>query len=395
MTGPMLRERIPGQHARVSFLELFFDLVFVFAVTQISHALLKDLTWAGALRAALLMFAVWWAWIYTAWITNWLNPENTAVRAMMFVLMALGLVMSTSLPDAFDGRAPIFAAAYVASHVGRTAFMIWAVRRDAPLKRNFQRVIAWKLTSAVFWFAGAGADSGVRLAFWGAALAIEYAAPAAGFWVPGLGRTPTRDWTVEGGHMAERCGLFIIICLGESILVTGATFAGLPWTPQVLAAFAAAFGGAVALWWIYFSIHADAARDAISASDDPGRIARLAYTYAHIPMIAGVITAAAGDELVLAHPTGPVGPATAWVLIGGPALFLLGALWFKYAVFGVIARARTTGLLLLVIPTAATPWTTPLGLSVMTTGVLTLVGAWEAWASLRAAARPAVSPSTA
>ncbi|MET0271497.1 MAG: low temperature requirement protein A, partial [Phenylobacterium sp.] len=330
-----------------------------------------------------LMLAVWWAWIYTTWITNWLDPEHPLVRAMLFALMAAGLVLSTSLTDAFDGRALPFAAAYVSIQVGRTLFMLWACRHEAPLCRNFQRVLAWLATSGVVWIAGAFAEGTARFALWGLALGIEYISPAVAFWTPGLGRTPTHDWNVEGGHMAERCGLFIIICLGESILVTGATFAELAWSPSVVAAFATAFVGSVALWWIYFSAHADMASHAISESADPGRIARVSYTYAHIPLVAGIIVTAAGDELVLAHPSGLLSPAIAWVLVGGPALFLAGALWFKWSVFRVIARPRATGLLLLLGTGALTPWLTPLGLSAAVTGVLVLVGAWETWIRFR------------
>lgn len=389
MSGPILRERVRGHHARVTFVELFFDVVFVFAITQISHALLEHLTWAGALQSGFTLLAVWWAWIYTAWITNWLEPEHPAVRAMMFALMALGLVLSTSLPEAFDGRALPFAAAYVAIQLGRTLFMLWAARNDPALRHNFQRVSAWFVTSAPFWIGGALAPEPLRVPFWVAAFGIDCLGPAMAFWTPGLGRTDTTEWTVEGGHMAERCGLFIIICLGESVLVTGATFAGLAWTPEVVAAFAVAFTGTLAMWWIYFSAHAGAASEAIRMSDDPGRIARLAYTYAHIPLVAGVIVAAAGDELVLAHPSGHVEAATAAVLLGGPALFLAGAIWFKHAVFGVISPSRATGLVLLGLLAPLAPRLSPLGLAAAAAGVLVIVAGWETWLRIRTGERPA------
>jgi low temperature requirement protein LtrA len=306
---------------------------------------------------------------------------------MLFVLMGLGLVLSTALAHAFDGRALPFAAAYASIQVGRTLFMLWASRGQRTLVRNFQRVLAWLGTSAVFWIAGGLAEGSMRAALWGLALAIEYVSPAAAFWTPGLGRTPTAEWNVEGGHIAERCGLFIIICLGESVLVTGATFAQLAWTPAVIGAFATAFAGSLAMWWIYFSSHADAASHAMSESGDPGRIARVAYTYAHIPMVAGIIVTAAGDELVLAHPGGHISAVAAWVLVGGPALFLIGGLLFKYSVFGVVSLPRATGLGLLAVATAASPWATPLSLSAGVTAVLALVGGWETWSHLRRTAQ--------
>jgi low temperature requirement protein LtrA len=374
MTRPMLRERVHGHHARVTNVELFFDLVFVFAITQLSHSLLAHLNLEGAIHAAVLMMAVWWVWVFTAWITNWLDPDHRNVRAMLFVLMAVGLVMSSSVPDAFGARAVPFAMAYAAMQVGRTLFMCWA--GDAPLRLNFTRIAAWMGTAGVFWITGAFLPD-LRLALWVIALAIEYAGPAAGFWTPGLGRATTADWTVEGAHLAERCGLFIIICLGESVLVTGATFAQHPWEPGLIGAFFAALAGSIAMWWIYFNAHAEAAAHAIAESDDPGRIARIAYTYAHIPIVAGIIVTAAGDELALAHPLGHVAPQTAWLILGGPALFLLGGAWFKFAVFRTISPPRTSGLVLLGLAAVAAPHLTPLALSALATAALIAVASWE------------------
>ena len=297
MTSPerragLLRARGAHEHARVTNVELFFDLVFVFAVTQLSHSLLKNLTPLGAARTALLFLAVWWVWIYTSWVTNWLDPERTPVRLLLFALMLAGLVLSTSIPQAFDAKGLAFALAYVFMQVGRSLFMVWALGNSSPGNvRNFQRITAWLALAGVFWIAGAFAEGGVRLGLWGAALAVEYVSPAVGFWTPGLGRSTTDDWDVEGGHLAERCSLFIIIALGESLLVTGATFEGLPWTAPTVAAFAVAFVGSVAMWWIYFDTGAERGVRRITTSDDPGRLARLIYTYVHLLVVGGVIVA--------------------------------------------------------------------------------------------------------
>jgi len=394
MPGSLLRRRVQGHHAQVTHLELFFDLVFVFAITQISHGLLRQLTPAGALQAAFLLMAVWWAWIYTAWVTNWLDPERPVVRSMIFALMAIGLVMSTSLGDAFDKRAAPFAAAYVAMQFGRTLFMVWAVRGDPSLERNFQRLAVWFGVTGILWMSGALAGGELRFALWAVALGLEYISPAAGFWVPGMGRTATGEWTVEGSHLAERCGLFVIICLGESILITGATFAGLAWTAPVVAGFACALAATIAMWWIYFSAHADAASEAISASADPGRIARLAYTYIHILVVAGIVLCAAGDDLVLAHLDGGMTGSIAAVLIGGPFLFLVGALLFKFSIFGVILPSRAGGLIMLLALVPMAQFTTPLGLSALTSAVLVAVCVWETALRLRGALPAAQHPST-
>jgi len=226
--GSLLRERVAGEEARVGFAELFFDLVFVFAVTQLSHFLLHHFTPLGAVETVLLLIAVWWVWIYTSWVTNWLDPGKTAVRLMLFVLMIAGLVLSTSIPEAFEGRGLAFALSYTFMQVGRSAFTAWVLKDIRPANhRNFQRITAWFVVSAALWIAGGLVGSELRLALWTGAIAFEFAGPASGFFVPGLGRSQTTDWDISGAHMAERCGLFIIIALGESILVTGATFAEL------------------------------------------------------------------------------------------------------------------------------------------------------------------------
>jgi len=377
MTRHMLRERVRGQHARVTTLELFFDLVFVFAVTQLSHSLLAHLTLFGAIQVALLMLAVWWAWIYTTWSTNWLDPDHPTVRTVLFVLMALGLMMSTSVPEAFGERAVPFAVAYAALQTGRTLFLVWATRPDAGLSRNFVRVACWFAVSGALWIAGALGPSEARLTLWAAALAVEYLAAAVGFWTPGLGRSDTAEWTVEGAHIAERCGLFIIICLGESILVTGATFSQHAWDGPTVGAAVAALGAAIAMWWIYFNAHADAAAYAIAESEDPGRIARIAYTYAHMPLVAGIIVTAAGDELVLAHPSGHVETAAIGLILGGPALFLAGGVWFKWSVFRKISPPRASGLVMLGAMVLAAPYLTPLTLSAAATAILVAIAAWE------------------
>ena len=374
----LLRERRTGEHARVGFVELFFDLVFVFAITQVSHALLAHLTPMGALQAAMMLAAVWWAWIYTSWVTNWLDPERAPVQIALFVLMGVGLVMSAALPHAFDHSGLAFALAFAAIQVGRTLFMLWAARSDTMLVRNFQRILVWLVVSASFWITGGLVTPEHRLWFWLAALAIEYVSPAVYFYVPGLGRARTEDWTIEGSHMAERVGLFIIICLGETLLVSGATFAGLDWrSAPVWIAFVSAILSTVAMWQLYFGQAHEAASHAIMQSSDPGRMARRAFTYSPILVIAGVIMVAVSDELVLAHPGGHVSTAAALTLLGGPALFLLGTAVATWAIWRTVAWTRLAGCVVLAAGWPALPWVTPLILSVASTAVLLVVGAWE------------------
>src|SRR5262245_45320063 len=224
-TNPsLLRDRKGHESGRVAMVELFFDLVFVFAVTQCSHFLLGHLTETGARELALMMLAMWWVWIYTSWVTNWLDPERMPVRIALFVLMLAGLLFSVSIPEAFEERGLVFASAYVFMQLGRTLFFLWASRGASHLTRNFQRISVWFLISGAFWIAGGLADPHARYTWWLVALLIEFFAPLVYFWCPGLGRSRTEEWDIDGNHLSERCALFVIIALGESLLVTGATF---------------------------------------------------------------------------------------------------------------------------------------------------------------------------
>ena len=373
----LFRERHGGHGAEVTPLELFFDLVFVIAVTQVSHALLEHLTWSGALEAAILLSMIWTAWIYTTWIANWLDPQHPLVRIVLLVLMGIGIVMSASLPEAFGERGLVFAAAYVTFQLFRSLLMLWAVRENPALFRNFQRVTVWLTTAGILWIAGGLAEPETRVIIWLIALAVEYLGPAVTFFVPGLGRSDTRDWNIDGAHIAERAGLFVLIALGESILVTGMAFANSVWSVPVIAAMAVSLIGSTAMWWIYFDRAASAAAGTIAASDDPGRIARVAYTYVPLLLIAGIVVVAVGDELVLHHPEGHADLATALVVLGGPAIYLLGAALFKLSVFGVWSPTRFGGVVVLLAMVPLAAMVSPLILSALSTGVLVLVALVE------------------
>jgi low temperature requirement protein LtrA len=253
--------------------------------------------------------------------------------------------------------------------------------RSDPLSRNFQRIFFWLLASGVLWIIGALLEGEARYVLWALALAVEYAGPVVGFYTPGLGRSTTETWrTVEGGHGAERCQLFVIIALGESILVTGTTFGEIETSVATVAAFVVAFLGSVALWWIYFARAAEAAREVFASSEDPGRIARSAYTYFHLPMIAGIIAVAAADEFTVAHPTDRGTAASVALTVGGNALFLVGHAFFKWAVFGMLAWSRVVAVaaLIVLIPVGfALP---TLALSSAAVLIVVALAAWDALA---------------
>ena len=170
----MLRVREPGEHSRVTSFELFFDLIFVFAVTQISHLLVGHFTGEGLLHAGMLLLAVWWVWMYTCWFTNWVDPDKPSTRLMLFVLMLSGLLLSASIPNAFGHEALLFAIAYVFSQVSRSAFVLWATRIHDRLNfLNFQRIIGWQMFAGVFWIAGGCMPGATRVILWIAALTID------------------------------------------------------------------------------------------------------------------------------------------------------------------------------------------------------------------------------
>ncbi len=376
--GALFRPIVPNQHSRVTYAELFFDLVFVFAVTQISHTLLGRFTPLGAVQTTLLFLAVWWVWVYTSWITNWLNPERTPVRLLLFLLMLGGLVLSTSIPKAFESRGLWFAIAYAAMQVGKTVFLLVSTPRTrSPARMNAVRITTWLSVSSLFWIAGGLAEGHSRLALWVAALTIEYISPAARFWIPKYGASSIEDWVIEGGHMAERCAGFIIIALGESIVVTGATFADLAWTVETVTAFMSAFAGALAMWWIYFHKGAGAGSELISRSREPGRLARLAYTYLHMPIVAGIILAAVANDLVLTHPADHSDPRTVLSAIGGPMLFLVGTILFKHTIRGFLQLSHGAGIIALAILGYFASDLSPLMLSILTSAIMIVVAVWE------------------
>jgi len=370
--------------------ELFFDLVFVFAVTQCSHFLLGHLTEAGVRELSVMLLAMWWVWIYTSWVTNWLDPERMPVRICLFVLMLAGLLFSVSIPQAFAERGLVFAGAYVFMQVGRTLFFLWAARGAPHLTRTFQRITVWFVVSGALWIAGGFAEPQARYGWWLAALLIEFVAPLVYMWVPGLGRSHTQEWDVDGNHLSERCALFVIIALGESLLVTGATFAELQWNATNIAAFATAVLGSIAIWWIYFDTGAERARHRIAHSSDPGRQARAGYTYMHAFIVGGIIVCAAGDELVLMHPDHATDPGITAIL-GGPALYLMGSALFKWVMNDRRAPpfSHLIGLALLGLLAwpAYAHMLSALLIGAATTAVLIVVAVWEFLALRRAPRR--------
>jgi low temperature requirement protein LtrA len=345
-----------GEHStEAQPIELFFDLVYVLAVTQLTHHLVTHLSARGALQTLSLLIAVWAAWINTIWVTNYFDVGARPVRLALLGLMFASLIMSAFLPDAYSGRGFTVALAFVTIVCAGSGLAAIAFGPDDHLRAPLERVLIWWVGLSLIWLAGGLVDGNGRLAIWLVAGGLMLVVIWFGFPVPGLGRSQTTDYTIAGAHLAERCSLFIIIALGESILVTGAGFGDLPSTTNTVVAFVVAFVGSAALWWIYFDRAEEAALEKIAESDDPGRLGVIAYTYCHIPMVAGIIVAAAADELTIAHPGEDATATTAALILGGPALYLIGNALFKRAIWEYVPRTRliAIGALVALIPVTA------------------------------------------
>jgi low temperature requirement protein LtrA len=379
----LLRPRAGAQ--RVTNVELFFDLVYVFAVTQISHFLLDHPTPAGALKAGLLLAMVWLVWAYTTWVTNWLDPDRIAVRLLLLAAAGGSLVMSAALPDAFSSRGLAVGAAYAGMQIGRSAFAVAALRGQ-PLQRNFQRILAWCVLSGALALAG-GLRSAARPELWIGAVAVDLLGGALGFYTPGIGRSTTQDWTIEGGHFAERCQAFVLIALGESIVETGATLSGLAHIGGAqIGAFVVALATTAGLWWLYFDRSAGDAARVIAGSQDPGRLGRSAYHFIHPVMVAGIIVTAAADEQTLAHPAATT-QAAAWMILGGVALFLAGHAAFKAVIWHRASWPRIAAICLVALLGLAAPHVSALALSACTAAVVIAVAVAD-YAQRSADARP-------
>ncbi|OLP61431.1 hypothetical protein BJF93_00375 [Xaviernesmea oryzae] len=366
-----LRERRDEDQNKVLFPELFFDLVFVICILQVSHRLATHYDMLGFLETLVIMLALWWVWIFTTWVTNWLDADKVPVRIMLFALTFCGLLLASAVAQAFDEKALLFAGAYVAMQVGRSLFALYAFRGHSPDEyAHFRRVTLWLSASAVLWIAGALLGGNAQLVLWVAAILLEYVAPAAGFRVPGLGRSEGEDWDVLGAHMAERCALFVIICLGETILVTGRTLSGMPVEPLTFALAATAFLTTALMWWIYFHFGHDCAAEEIETTHEPGEAARMIFTYAHIPIVVAIILSAVGEEFVLSHPTGKTELKTASALIGAPAVFLMGNIWIKRASTGRMPPSHLIGLALLALAAPLYLVLPPYGFFALTMAVL-------------------------
>lgn len=328
-TPDLLRDRTQG--TRVTNTELFFDLVYVVAVTQLSGFLREHPTWMGALGALILLGMIWNAWVYTTWVTNWLDPDKTVTRLMLLAVMGGSLVMAAGVHDAYGDKGLWVGIAYAAMQIGRSVFTVWAARSNPALRRNYQRILCWCLVSGAVAVVGGALDGPARLALFALAVIIDIVGGIVQFWTPGLGRTPAADWDIDGPHFAERCQAFVLIALGESVVGISSPLAEAHKvdTAGVTGA-AGAFITVAALFLLYFDRWAHAGVSAVQRATEPGKLAARGYHLVHPVIVAGIILVAAGNEEVLSAVLGgseehaPNSWLTAWLCAGGAATFVLG-----------------------------------------------------------------------
>jgi low temperature requirement protein LtrA len=311
------------QDSRVTPLELFFDLVFVLAITQCTALMAAEPTWRGLAKGVLVLGVLWWSWVGYSWLTSVVDPEEGTVRLAMFAAMAALLVVALCVPEAFDSNALLFAAAYGIVRAAHIALFVLASRDDPGLRHS---VIGLAVSTAIGVGLIAGAslfDGAAQGALWAAALALDMGGPMV---------IDSSGWRLEPSHFAERHGLIIIIALGESIVAIGV---GAGHAVDAGVVLAAVLGVAVAgaLWWLYFDVVALVAERRLShaeAGQERNEIARDSFSYLHFPMVAGIVLLALGLKKTLGHVEDPLKAVPAAALLGGAALYLLAHVAFRW-----------------------------------------------------------------
>jgi low temperature requirement protein LtrA len=310
-----IEPEVESEETEVTPLELFFDLVFVFALTQVTGFMSDDPTWAGVGRGLLILAALWWTWGAYAWLTNEIDPDEGSARLAMFAAMAAMFVAALAVPHAFGSDAVLFGLSYFAVRVLHIVLFAEA-SPHVGVRQAAYRLARTAIPGPALLVVAGFADGWAEIALWLAALAIDYLGP----YVFGV-----RGFVVSAEHFAERYGLIVIIALGESIVAIGIGAAGIELGPTVVIAAILGVVLACALWWAYFDVVAVVVRRKLMEvhGHERARMARDVFSYLHLPMFAGIVLVALGLKKVLAHVGDPLETVPAVALCGGVALYLL------------------------------------------------------------------------
>jgi low temperature requirement protein LtrA len=364
------RELEDSDEHRVTPLELFFDLVFVFGFTQVTSLLVDDPTWGGVLRGMLVLAALWWAWSGYAWLTSTMDVDEGGVRLAMLAAMAAMLFVALAVPGAFGDDAVLFGVVYLLVRVLHLVLYAIVSRDDPDLRTALLRIVPTELLGASLLVVAGFLEGDRRIGVWVVALTIDYFGPA----VRGL-----RGWRIAPEHFAERHGLIILIALGESIIAIGVG-AGLELVPGVMVAAALGIVVVSALWWLYFDVAAIFARGRLMQASgvEQARLALHSYSYLHLPMIAGIVLFALGLEAALHDVAEALDTVPAVALCGGASLYLLGHVASLFQTTGRVFRRRTVGALVLLALIPAAVAISALAALALVSTVCSLVVAYEA-----------------
>ncbi|HTU76376.1 MAG TPA: low temperature requirement protein A [Trebonia sp.] len=383
--------RGPGDPDRETFLDLFFDLVFVFAMFQLSHSLLEHLRWSDAFQTGVLLLASWLLWNHTAAVCDRHDPHRPVIQVLVIGAMFGGFVLAAVLPGAFGGHGLAFATAYVAIQFGRPLFLAVITRGDE--RRREVRGLFWCGLSAIPWLAGGAVHGWGRAVLWAVAVAVDYGAIRLGWPTPVLGRRRAAEFAASGDFLGERHREFFIIALGEPVVLSGLTIDRTGFGAGHVAATAVALVSVTVLWRMYLYRAGQVLGEAVEAASDPLRVA-IPAVYGHPVMVAGVVAISVGDELAITRPYGHIEPAWVAVILGGPAIFLVGRSVFEYAVFSRVSWHRVLGIIVLGAISPAMLRTSPLLASLAATLVLAGVAAVDQAHVWRHPGEPPRPPST-
>ncbi|GGR67069.1 membrane protein [Micromonospora fulviviridis] len=383
---------------QANFLELFVDLVLVFALAGVVTRVARDIVsedlvvrWRAMAFLPVLSLPLIWLWITTAHITSWFDPRRRKIQWLVLASAFGLLVMSTSLPYAFVGRGWAFVLPYVILLCGRPLILIPALRGH-PLRQLYLRSLLWCAVSAVFWIAGAAVSGTARAALWAIAVAIDFLGAQLRWSVPGMARPPVSAWATDSRHhLPERYQQFLMIALGETVLAVGTTLTNQKVTAATAAGLVVAFLSTVLMWRIYFYRSGQVLAETVAASGDRDA-AGLAIGTAHVVMVLGIVATAVGFEIVLKHPFGAPEPAWLVASLGGPALFLYGRIRLERAVFDRLSIRRVVAIAALAVAAAPLYLAPPLAAGVVAALVLLAVALADAH---HAAGRPHEPPSPA
>ncbi|WP_349876164.1 low temperature requirement protein A [Micromonospora sp. HUAS YX12] len=357
------------QSERAGFVELLFDVVFVFAFTRLSDRMVSDLSWRTGYATLVLTLALWWVWYRLVWATNRYDSTRPGIQLLVIGTTLGSLLMAIAVPGAYDERGSLFAGVYVAIQLIRPLWII-VIGTNSEIRLVCVRNLFWALISAVPWIAGAYAESGARLAWWSVAVALDYVAGVLDYPTPRLGRAGFRAHPIQEDHLTERYRQLLIVALGEAILISGIQISPYGLERDRAVALLVSFAITVLLWQVYFYRAGELLAVAIASAQSPAYIGRLA-SFAHLIMIAGVGLTAVGDELIISHPLGQNERPWVLVILGGPAVFLLGRALLDYVTFSHVSWSRPIGLLALVVLAPVTLALPPVLVAVAATAVLT------------------------